>query len=106
MSDLIDREEAIAALIYADVALDGYSADTALRVIKAVPSADRWTPVSEALPEEGDDVLFCDEHGNRFCGSYRGVSFNTNEDAFEDDYGYDRECVVAWMPLPPVYQGK
>lgn len=66
-----------------------------------------WIPVSERLPEEGKEVLFCDAYGNFMLAEYLEVD--------EDDYGksYTAEndgCVmydvVAWLPLPEPYKGE
>ena len=52
------------------------------------------------LPENGQCVLTCDRYGNITVDKFEndpdyGCSF--------EDYG-DMDGIVAWMPLPPVYE--
>lgn len=61
-----------------------------------------WIPCSERLPreEEQDDELgVLVTLGN----GYSGLQY----DLYHDDHWYDWDgFVVAWMPLPPMYQEK
>ena len=68
-----------------------------------------WIPVSERLPDIGDTYLVTVMVGKEICtdvadsfGSYIDGFWNTFNDWIEDE-----EChVIAWMPLPPAYQGE
>lgn len=124
MIDLIDRQEAIEYLTtnmtwYSE---DGYEAEEeekaqAIReLINGVPSAQRWIPCSERLPEEGQMVLTTIKGTDLI----RVMDGETLEEAverarrfvrvsvgfLEEDgwYGADGfpEVVqpIAWMPLP------
>ncbi len=61
---------------------------------------NRWIPVSERLPEEGQGVLVTVDANkwNIEVGSciYSGGTFHSNF--------FDLE-VIAWMPLPTPYKG-
>ena len=52
----------------------------------------KWTPVTEALPEDRQKVLCVNKHGEMMVGGYM------------TDYGMTFPCYfekpVAWMPLP------
>lgn len=54
----------------------------------------RWIPVEERLPERGERIIVCTEHGFR-CEAIRyGIE---NEEIFG-------QKIVAWMPLPEQYR--
>lgn len=61
------------------------------RWIKDLPSAKRWIPVTERLPEEHEEVL-----------TYNPV-FGITFDSIHN--GKWRKHPVAWMPLPEPYKG-
>lgn len=80
-------------------------------VHKLVPSRDKngWISVEEALPEDGENVLFgllCSSNSERFvlCGSYSHPGdFALYQDhrfygIKEDPHGVR---VTHWQPLPP-----
>ena len=95
MDDLISRQAAIDAL---DTGLWGVEWDKALAtaMLKDLPSAQQWIPVSEMLPEVGETVLLaCKEYGFNCC------EYMTQKIGI-----YNTNCgnIVAWMPLPEPYK--
>ena len=67
--------------------------------IKAIPSADKWIPVSEKLPEENTDVLLGLRNGDKFkCFVSRRVDYN-----YWVSLGRDISDEIRWMPLPKPY---
>lgn len=104
MGDLISRQTAIDVL----AAMQGQCTSKAALVqnskiwqqIKDLPSAQpqQWIPVSERLPEEGQNCLVC-------------VDGVIGIDVYLGHGGaYDWECRVshydAWMPLPEAWKGE
>ena len=58
-----------------------------------------WIPCIERLPEDNEEVLFCDRKGERWLGWHYGF-WNTERLDFDEDE------VVAWMPLPESWKGE
>ena len=61
------------------------------------PKQPGWILTSERLPEDNEEVLFCDREGERWLGWHYGFWRTERLDIDEDD-------VVAWMPLPEPYR--
>lgn len=112
MSDLIDRQAAIDALIERDpnCGIDG--AD----VIKELPSAqpDQWIPCSERLPDIGEHhvsepcIVYCSNSAYGFAELEENifgqlVGWDCERD---DEYHEPLGEVLAWMPLPEPYKGE
>lgn len=114
MSDLISRQAAIDAI----GELCSCTLDEEARwreIIGSIPSAQRWIPVSERLPEE-EDMYKCPQ--NRYICQMNNAGvflvlarlrhLGSPMAAFWDWYGKrvpDKD-VVAWMPLPEAYKGE
>ena len=71
--------------------------------IKALAQT-RWIPVSERVPEDGEEVL-CFLGSEEMAVLFRRNDWGQNEwvDGGFATGSYD---VVAWMPLPQSYQGE
>ena len=68
---------------------------------KSCTQDPRWIPVSERLPEDGQNVLFCDNDGYIMVGYHIKGRPGTH---FSQDGTYeDMKNVTAWMPLPEPY---
>lgn len=70
-----------------------------------MPAADvepvrKWIPCSERLPEEGEEVLFLFISGNQQVGAREQNSWWSS---FTERNAIEESDVVAWMPLPRVY---
>lgn len=98
MKDLIDRTEAIKALIEyrEDSAFETVAADC-IDILEALPSAQpQWIPCSERLPDEGQGCLVCDK-GHILIDTFVGHGNPYNWKWYIRDY-------EAWMPLPEPYK--
>lgn len=86
---------------YEDGKKDGY---LQAKVDQALNTS--WIPVSERLPEENKTVIASTKYGvypeTKYTKKYGW------EWAYESgaDYWRELEDVMAWMPLPPSYQGE
>jgi hypothetical protein len=120
MADLIDRDALLndlkesvkAAREWKEEARDeeikiraeqahGTFIECALRV-KNAPAVNRWIPVEDALPEDGQRVLICSKSKRLFDVVFRAnaqmPSFDTK--IFGKVYAWCCADVIKWMPLP------
>lgn len=70
----------------------------------SVQPEQRWIPVSEGLPEDGQNVLFCDIDDDIMIGYHikgRPYTHFSQDGTYEDIKG-----VIAWMPLPEPYKAE
>lgn len=102
MSDLISRQAAIKKIEWWFGILK-QNPDILIDVIKTLPSAQQWIPVSERFPEESGMYFVTIQYHNDFIGSDMRWYFE-GHNAWESD---EWECVLAWMPLimPEPYKG-
>ncbi len=65
-----------------------------------------WIPVTKALPEDFERVLvWIRWRQGGEMGYIYGFSYQVEGIWYGDAFGASRE-VVAWMPLPPKYEGE
>ena len=57
----------------------------------------QWIPVTEVMPDEHNRVLILTDDGTIFIGDHN--------EYWEDDYEFEIDDVIAWMPLPECYKG-
>ena len=73
------------------------------KAIEALEQEPKWIPVSERLPEDGQEILFSTKTGRVYDGKYH------DDDSANQWYSYKDKCrawnnvVNAWMPLPEPY---
>ena len=108
MADLIERQAAIDAF-YEELCKGereyaiGYGG--AKRILEALPYAqpERWIPVTERLPEVGQDVMLS-------VGGMYSAEGCLREDGDWTQFRWDaiqrKEMVTAWMPLPEPWRGE
>jgi len=118
MSDLISRKAAIDAIssMFAPTPKQKDMIEDCLEIIENLPSAQRWIPVSERLPEASVDVLVCNDDQKQavaimqtqdFYG-YPMKEWNIKYCLYDCDVWDEDENgkIVAWMPLPEPWEGE
>jgi hypothetical protein len=112
MADLIDRDALLLKQkAHADLFADSTvhddivrrdEATAALAEIINAPAVNRWIPVEDALPEDGQRVLICSKSKRLFDVVFRAnaqmPSFDTK--IFGKVYAWCCADVIKWMPLP------
>ena len=105
MNDLISRQAAIDAVKDAVIKDEQQYAEDAL---KALPSAQRWIPTSERLPEPEDEVLLTMDYKGRRYVELGNIWSDGTVHTYVDEYltpdGRKYRKVIAWMPLPEPYR--
>ena len=97
MTDLISRQAAINTL---NDEYHGMISDESMKIYQIInwlselPSAQRWIPVSERLPEVNTRCLCTYEHKEGTCIDF-GLYMKR---------GWFVSGVTAWMPLPKPYK--
>ena len=126
MRKLIDLDTAIDAVIKesnVDGAYGYMDTKDIVDLLNKLPSAQpepRWIPVSERMPEDGENCLVSVRCSNNFLvdrGTYSTDLFNVDEEDFfgnrgesgwyylSSEYGYCKILnVIAWMPEPRPYK--
>ena len=130
MTEYIDRDEAIRALVKLHVET-GVKTANAIRILRELPAASApWIPVKKRpmdpeeqveweerlgviltkeeaviftgeMPEDGQEILICSKYGHV-----------TVDQCINDEYGLglesngDWDCITAWMALPDPYKGE
>ena len=72
------------------------------RIVEEFPSVNQWIPVSERLPEEGQEVIVCERNifGDVTCHAtkLKDITYWV---------GLGRcQNIIAWMPLPEPWKGE
>lgn len=107
MSELIDRQQAIAAL---DKRFDNIPMEQTaeilmlrkdLRELPTVQHGQHWIPVNERLPEEDGFYLVTVIYGDVAC-VHESYFMQCNSRGVHWDY----PDVTAWMPMPENYKGE
>ena len=77
----------------------------AVSLVGSLPSAQQWIPVTERLPEYGEEVIA--DFRNEQIGRDRiGVSYcYVQKEGFFSDVPFEYK-VIAWMPLPVPWRGE
>ena len=117
MSDLISRQAAIDETWKEPTYTDPLNVLTEVRDrIKALPSAQRWIPCSERLPEEHIGFYLVTVEKRRITALNVVGYDDTVHDIDIARWDYDRRApqrgyhwckadkVIAWMPLPEPYE--
>ena len=110
--DLISRQAAIDAIRASASKYTGfmememYTDDDAVEAINGVPSAQQWIPCSKRLPEEGKQVLVCDDAGFIYTAEGETRIFDGEWQWYESVEYRPMDDVVAWMPLPEPWRGE
>ena len=65
---------------------------------------EKWIPVSERLPEDGQEILFSTRTGRVYSGKYHDDNSANQWYSYRDKCNAWNNVVTAWMPLPKPYK--
>lgn len=112
MNDLINRQDAIDELYNINPSEDMLFVDAIVDMLENLPekSEQKWIPVTEALPKDGRQVLVYAQSVHYALAKYdemREVDGKYKKqwvtfDAWKPYYTI--ENVIAWMPLPELWE--
>ena len=68
------------------------------------PKTGHWIPVSEKLPEDGQEILFSTKTGRVHSGKYHDDNSANQWYSHHDKCNAWNNVVTAWMPLPKPYE--
>lgn len=80
------------------------SPDYVISGIEALPSAQKWIPCNERLPEFGVKVLVYNTNGDVYSDYI--IETPHGKKIWCEASAYDVYDIVAWMPLPEPYKEK
>lgn len=100
MNDTIYRRDAIQALIDTEE-IKGLAYRMLEDRLIGLPSANKWIPCSERLPEKAGHYLCSFKKANRIDNIYVDLAYWTGGRW----YGYLANEINAWMPLPEPWKG-
>lgn len=107
--DCISRQEVINAF-YIQSDDDGWWTGTTqdveelLNGLKSTQLKPKWTPVSERLPEDEQEILFSTKTGRVHSGKYHDDNSANQWYSHRDKSRAWNNVVNAWMPLPKPYE--
>lgn len=95
------------------VQLENYHFKTVEQIIAngtPLPKGMEWIPIDANVPTNGQRVLVCFNDGFILIGAYINYADDGKEPYWvfdgEEDFNLEDAQVIAWMPLPPSYQGE
>ena len=81
--------------------------DDAMRLIKEMPTASRWIPCSERLPDDRTEVIVsCHDDSGDTPFDYTSCGWMITDGEYWIVDNDINNFVVAWMPLPKPYKGE
>jgi hypothetical protein len=92
MSRIVNLDDLLLSI---NAVFDTRTARRVTEYIKGYPTVGKypvWTPVSEQVPDWGEEVLVSLDNGD------------TDIDLFHDEFFSYSDKVIAWMPLPKAYK--
>lgn len=80
--------------------------DWAADEVAKMPSAPRWIPCEERLPEEDTEVLVTGENGEIDIALWKYDSWTEDDVVVWEGNSFSWIDPVAWMPLPEPWKGE